>query len=1007
MRRSSGSLRDPHPRHGRGVAHRQPVRSSNLLIARARPARRATRTCRPSSSVTDWDLVVVDEAHKMAAHYFGGEVKKTQAVPARRAAAGPHPPPPADDGDAAQRQGGGLPALPGAARPRPLRGQARAMTQLPDVDRRDAPHGEGGPAHLRRQAAVPRAERRHGPLRADSGRAAPLRGGHRLRPRGDEPRRAIEQGGEAAADRVGFALTVLQRRLASRPRRSTSRCAAAGSGSTAAAARSAEGRPARRWSPADERIELADLDEFDDDDFDDEELEDLEDEVVDEATTAAADRRARARDRPSCAVLEALAAEVRASRHRPQVGRAARHPAGRRVRRSRGEPPQADRLHRAPRHAQLPRRPDPHAARPARGGRRHPRRRAPRGAPRDPGAFRNDPTSRSSSRPTPPARAQPPAAPPDGQLRPAVEPEPHRAALRAHPPHRPDEVCHLWNLVADDTREGEVFERLLDKIEEQRRRYGGQVFDVLGDSRDQPSLQDLLIEAIRYGERPGRASQTSTRSSTPRSATGSKTVLDERALASERARPRRHRARSATDGGGPGPQAPAALHPRRSSSPRSSDSAGGSRRREAGRFEITHVPGRQSDPATASRRRRTARTSRLRAGHLRQGPRRSVDGQARAPSSSRPATRCSTRVIDTILDRHGATLPHGHHARRPDRPSDDAARCSSTSSTPSPTAASSTAHRRSSPRRFQFVEVDRRRRRRRPRRRALPRLRPARRRARRRSLAGRRRRLGRRRRRADRARAGPSPTSPPRTSPRSPTSPTSPRRPNRARRRGTPDSEIRYWDHAADELKEQELAGKKPRLNSGRARQRADDLEARLRHAGCASSTSKPTSSTTPPTVVARSARHAAGTARPARAAARRSRSTRRSPSETDRRAVDAVLAAERALGRDPDEQAHNNPGFDILSEDPATAIVYFIEVKGHRPDDAEIRSRRPRSARLNRTPSASVSPSCACPTSPTAQPDRPLLRSDPFDDVRAALRPDLRAARTSPTSCRYAVEPQ
>ncbi len=34
------------------------------------------------------------------------------------------------------------------------------------------------------------------------------------------------------------------------------------------------------------------------------------------------------------------------------------------------------------------------------------------------------------------------------------------------------EVCRLWNLVADGTREGQVFERLLDKLEEQRRALG-------------------------------------------------------------------------------------------------------------------------------------------------------------------------------------------------------------------------------------------------------------------------------------------------------------------------------------------------------------------------------------------------------------------------------------------------------------------------------------------------------------------------------------------------------
>lgn len=41
--------------------------------------------------------------------------------------------------------------------------------------------------------------------------------------------------------------------------------------------------------------------------------------------------------------------------------------------------------------------------------------------------------------------------------------------------------------------------------------------------------------------------------------------------------------------------------------------------------------------------------------------------------------------------------------------------------------------------------------------------------------------------------------------------------------------EIIYWDQRAVELQLQEEAGKTPRLNSARARQRRDDLEARLR----------------------------------------------------------------------------------------------------------------------------------------------------------------------------------
>ena len=65
------------------------------------------------------------------------------------------------------------------------------------------------------------------------------------------------------------------------------------------------------------------------------------------------------------------------------------------------------------------------------------------------------------------------------------------------------EVCHLWNLVAEETREGDVYRRLLEKLEEARRALGGQVFDVLGKLvfEGRP-LRDLLIDAIRYGERP-------------------------------------------------------------------------------------------------------------------------------------------------------------------------------------------------------------------------------------------------------------------------------------------------------------------------------------------------------------------------------------------------------------------------------------------------------------------------------------------------------------------------
>ncbi len=65
------------------------------------------------------------------------------------------------------------------------------------------------------------------------------------------------------------------------------------------------------------------------------------------------------------------------------------------------------------------------------------------------------------------------------------------------------EVCRLWNMVAEETREGDVYRRLLDKLEQAREALGGQVFDVLGKlSFEGKPLRELLLDAIRYGEKP-------------------------------------------------------------------------------------------------------------------------------------------------------------------------------------------------------------------------------------------------------------------------------------------------------------------------------------------------------------------------------------------------------------------------------------------------------------------------------------------------------------------------
>lgn len=64
------------------------------------------------------------------------------------------------------------------------------------------------------------------------------------------------------------------------------------------------------------------------------------------------------------------------------------------------------------------------------------------------------------------------------------------------------EVCHLWNLVANETREGAVFDALCKKLEEESKALRGQIFDVLGKAFTETPLRQLLLEAIRYGDRP-------------------------------------------------------------------------------------------------------------------------------------------------------------------------------------------------------------------------------------------------------------------------------------------------------------------------------------------------------------------------------------------------------------------------------------------------------------------------------------------------------------------------
>jgi SNF2 family DNA or RNA helicase len=151
------------------------------------------------------------------------------------------------------------------------------------------------------------------------------------------------------------------------------------------------------------------------------------------------------------------------------------------------------------------------------------------------------------------------------------------------------EVCYLWNLVALGTREGEVFYKLFDKIEKQRKILGDGVFDILGMLFRNESLRDMLVEAIRYGESPAARRHFEERLDNLLDVQRAKKLIEERALAADtmdvrmvqevRAEMERAEARR--------------LQPHfvRSFFLEAFRQSGGSfRKAEEGRYEITHVP---------------------------------------------------------------------------------------------------------------------------------------------------------------------------------------------------------------------------------------------------------------------------------------------------------------------------------------------------------------------------------------------------------------------------------
>ncbi len=152
------------------------------------------------------------------------------------------------------------------------------------------------------------------------------------------------------------------------------------------------------------------------------------------------------------------------------------------------------------------------------------------------------------------------------------------------------EVCHLWNLVAEGTREGDVYRRLLDKLEQAREALGGQVFDVLGklEFEGRP-LRELLVEAIRYGEQPEVRARLDTALDNTLDRGKLQALLEERALAQDAMDVRRvHRIREDMERAEAQRLQP---HYVESFFRQAFQGLGGTmRQREARRYEVTHVP---------------------------------------------------------------------------------------------------------------------------------------------------------------------------------------------------------------------------------------------------------------------------------------------------------------------------------------------------------------------------------------------------------------------------------
>lgn len=483
-----------------------PFLDKNRLIVRLDMAARSDQLKAKLEAAPDWDLIICDEAHRMAASYFGGEIKETQRHKLGKLlgmrtrnfllmSATPH------NGKEADFQlfMGLLDADRFEGRFREGVHKADVSDMMRRLTKEELYRFDGTPLFPERRAYT--ASYALSPVEADLYQAVTTY----VR---EEMNRADRTGDDKRRSSVGFALQILQRRLASSP---------------AAIHRSLERRRKRleerlreeklmRQGGVSQLGSAPDLLRYDPDEFDEvpgAEAEAAEEQIVDQATAASTLAELEA----EIVILQDL--EERALRLKLS-GQDAKW---RELQSILDEPLMLDKATGLRRKVLIFTEPkdtleylqqkigalvgDPSAVVVIHGGIAREARRAAIAA------FNSDPQVRVMI-------ANDAAGEGVNLQRGAhlmvnydLPWNPNRLEQRFGRIHRigQTEVCHLWNLCAANTREGEVYRRLLEKLEEARTALGGKVYDVLGELFEGQALRDLLVEAILYGDRPEKKAE--------------------------------------------------------------------------------------------------------------------------------------------------------------------------------------------------------------------------------------------------------------------------------------------------------------------------------------------------------------------------------------------------------------------------------------------------------------------------------------------------------------------